>query len=248
MVSEYLKRGNFYYRNQITPEPGDIIFYTKDWKPVSDANLRGTTGSAHVGIVTGYDGGDKIQTVEGNTSMSADSNYNGVSAKNRSFNNTVLGFARPNWTGEYKEVNPSELLSVGYGKGPKTVKIDDAVRREQLRRSIDNQPDFQVDPREFEALGFGPGMKVDAGFDMTNTDSKLDQIFNVIAQWYTDSQKKAAESSDTKSNIVAVNQNNINVNGKKNGKSDIINPAKYKERMVSEHATLAYKQNIRNTM
>ena len=248
MVSEYLKRGNFYYRNQITPEPGDIIFYTKDWKPVSDANLRGTTGSAHVGIVTGYDGGDKIQTVEGNTSMSADSNYNGVSAKNRSFNNTVLGFARPNWTGEYKEVNPSELLSVGYGKGPKTIKIDDAVRREQLRRSIDNQPDFQVDPREFEALGFGPGMKVDAGFDMTNTDSKLDQIFNVIAQWYTDSQKKAAESSDTKSNIVAVNQNNINVNGKKNGKSDIINPAKYKERMVSEHATLAYKQNIRNTM
>ena len=248
MVEEYLKRGNFYYRNQITPEPGDIIFYTKDWKPVSDANLQGTTGSAHVGIVTGYDGGDKIQTVEGNTSMSADSNYNGVSAKNRSFNNTVLGFARPNWTGEYKEVNPSELLSVGYGKGPKTVKIDDAVRREQLRRSIDNQPDFQVDPREFEALGFGPGMKVDAGFDMTNTDSKLDQIFSVIAQWYTDSQKKAAESSDTKSNIVAVNQNNINVNGKKNGKSDIINPAKYKERMVSEHATLAYKQNIRNTM
>ena len=248
MVNEYLKRGNFYYRNQITPEPGDIIFYTKDWKPVSDANLQGTTGSAHVGIVTGYDGGDKIQTVEGNTSMSADSNYNGVSAKNRSFNNTVLGFARPNWTGEYKEVNPSELLSVGYGKGPKTIKIDDAVRREQLRRSIDNQPDFQVDPREFEALGFGPGMKVDAGFDMTNTDSKLDQIFSVIAQWYTDSQKKAAESSDTRSNIVAVNQNNINVNGKKNGKSDIINPAKYKERMVSEHATLAYKQNIRNTM
>lgn len=248
MVTEYLKRGNFYYRNQITPEPGDIIFYTGGWNPVSDANLQGTTSSAHVGIVTGYDGGDKIQTVEGNTSMSTDGDYNGVSAKNRSFNNTVLGFARPNWTGEYKEVNPSELLSVGYGKGPKTIKIDDAVRREQLRRSIDNQPDFQVDPREFEALGFGPGMKVDAGFDMTNTDSKLDQIFSVIAQWYTDSQKKAAESSDTKSNIVAVNQNNINVNGKKNPKSDIINPAKYKERMVSEHATLAYKQNIRNTM
>lgn len=248
MVKEYLKRGNFYYRNQITPEPGDIIFYTGGWNPVSDANLQGTTSSAHVGIVTGYDGGDKIQTVEGNTTMSSDSNYSGVSAKNRSFNNTVLGFARPNWTGEYKEVNPSELLSVGYGKGPKTIKIDDAVRREQLRRSIDNQPDFQVDPREFEALGFGPGMKVDAGFDMTNTDSKLDQIFSVIAQWYTDSQKKAAESSDTKSNIVAVNQNNINVNGKKNPKSDIINPARYKERMVSEHATLAYKQNIRNTM
>lgn len=248
MVKEYLKRGNFFYRNQITPEPGDIIFYTGGWNPVSDANLQGTTSSAHVGIVTGYDGGDKIQTVEGNTSMSTDGNYSGVSAKNRSFNNTVLGFARPNWTGEYKEVNPSELLSVGYGKGPKTIRIDDAVRREQLRRSIDNQPDFQVDPREFEALGFGPGMKVDAGFDMTNTDSKLDQIFSVIAQWYTDSQKKAAESSDTKSNIVAVNQNNINVNGKKNGKSDIINPAKYKERMVSEHATLAYKQNIRNTM
>ena len=248
MVSEYLKRGNFYYRNQITPEPGDIIFYTYKWQPVSDANLQGTTKSAHVGIVTGYDGGDKIQTVEGNTSMSTDGDYEGVSAKERPFNQKVLGFARPNWTGEYKEVNPSELLSVGYGKGSKTIKIDDAVRREQLRRSIDNQPDFQVDPREFEALGFGPGMKVDAGFDMTNTDSKLDQIFSVIAQWYTDSQKKAAESSDTKSNIVAVNQNNINVNGKKNGKSDIINPAKYKERMVSEHATLAYKQNIRNTM
>ena len=248
MVKEYLKRGNFYYRNQITPEPGDIVFYTYKWQPVSDANLQGTTGSAHVGIVTGYDGGDRIQTVEGNTSMSTDSDYEGVSAKSRPFNEKVLGFARPNWTGEYKEVNPSELLSVGYGKGPKTIKIDDAVRREQLRRSIDNQPDFQVDPREFEALGFGPGMKVDAGFDMTNTDSKLDQIFSVIAQWYTDSQKKAAESSDTKSNIVAVNQNNINVNGKKNGKSDIINPARYKERMVSEHATLAYKQNIRNTM
>src|SRR5699024_972636 len=48
MVKEYLKRGNFYYRNQITPEPGDIIFYTYKWQPVSDANLQGTTGSAHV--------------------------------------------------------------------------------------------------------------------------------------------------------------------------------------------------------
>lgn len=70
-----------------SPAPGDIAFFT--WDTVNWPRNRPGTGD-HVGIVTGWDGGDTITTIEGNIGSPQ-----GVWEKNRSISQTVVCFWRP---------------------------------------------------------------------------------------------------------------------------------------------------------
>lgn len=242
LAKTYDNKGQFFYRGKKYPKAGDLIFYTGGWQSLSNPAANGLN-SSHIGIVVkDYNGGSTITTIEGNTSAGSG---DGVALKDRSFNNQILGFARPSYSSATKTVNPGELLSLGYGLGTRnTRKIDDLTYREQLRSRIDNQPEYPISEKDFAALGFGPGMKVDAGFDMTNTDSKLDQIVSIIADWYNSS-KKAASSSETKSNNINIVKSDTVVAPQSIHKEKI-NPAKYKQALVAEHAALSYRQNIRN--
>jgi len=140
------------------------------------------------------------------------------------------------------------LLSLGYGNAKKTTKIDSPAYREQLRKSIDTQEEFKVTPRDFEAIGFGPGMTVDAGFDMTNTDGKLDKVIGIISEWFAESKKTtgSAQSSATTNNIVS-NTTNISQSGGSTPKR-VANTSKYKETLANHHMLVASKLNAHNIM
>ena len=245
LLSKYKSKGQFIYRTQGNPQPGDLVLFQRGWTPISDPTTSSSSG--HVGLVTGFDG-NNVYTIEGNTGTSF--GVGGVAEKTRKLSEkTILGYARPAYTGESKTVNPSELLSLGYGKNDNYIKVDDPIYREKLRSEFEHQPEYNISPKDFESLGFGPGMRVDAGFDMSSTDGKLDQIFSVIAEWYNESKKKASGSTDNK-NINVITQNTNNVVTTRSGVNDQRNDvsSKYKKRMMAEHATLSYRQNIRNMM
>lgn len=74
------------------PQAGDIVFFKYN------TNNRRTN---HVGIVIGVQG-DKISTVEGNTSMT--SNDNGGSVLQRIRSSKIVAYARPNYEDAYVEV------------------------------------------------------------------------------------------------------------------------------------------------
>lgn len=247
IMNHYKGKGQFIYRGEGAPQEGDLVLYNSGWSKIS--NPRNASGSSHVGLVVGYDGGDNVYTIEGNTSTK--DGYEGVESKTRKLSsNVIVGFARPAWTGESRTVQVPSNLKLGYGVGDTdyTV-IDDIVKAQQNKEMIYDKPSESMSVSQFRELGFGPGMKVDAGFNMQSTDGKLDQIFAVIAEWYNESKKKAS-SSETK-NVNVVTNNVVNNNNKQTvpTSSSIADmSSRYKERMVSEHATLAYRYNIRNMM
>jgi hypothetical protein len=74
------------------PIPGDVVFYT--W---GNGWGRWTPGTGdHVGIVEGWDGGDWINTIEGNTGPNASTDYpQGVWRRTRSISEVVISFWRP---------------------------------------------------------------------------------------------------------------------------------------------------------
>jgi hypothetical protein len=212
---------------------GDLAFF--NWS-------KDKTRANHIGVVTKSDG-KNIYTIEGNTSNG--SGYDAAAEKTRSFNSgTIIGFATPKWTNQYGTVNPQTFLSLGYGD-PRSdrKKIDGIAMQESLRKSIDEMEDFKVSPDEFKALGFGPGMKVDAGFDMTRTDDRLDKIFGLIAEWYSES--KNSEKS-TSGNVNVVNAKTTNVNTPPQPPAPA-NVQTHKDKLVNHHMLLAAKKNIRNT-
>ena len=234
------------YRDEYIGKPGDLVLFNEavngKWKPID--NPRKAKKSSHIGIVTSANS-DTVNTIEGNTSIG--NGYHGVGEKQRSLSDkTIIGFIRPPWTNETKTVNPSNMLKLGYGN-PNITKIDSPAYREQMRESIKEYDEFKVTPKDFEAIGFGPGMTVDAGFDMTNTDSKLDKIFSVIAEWYTESKKTGAAQSSSTNNINMVKANTTNVSSNPTSTPNV-NVQKYKESIINNHVILASKANIRNHM
>lgn len=88
LMSYYRANGQSIDKNA-DPEPGDIVFF----------NWNGKSNAQHVGIVAGVDG-DKIITIEGNTSNSNNANGGSVMKRVRS-RNCIIGFARPHYPYEY---------------------------------------------------------------------------------------------------------------------------------------------------
>lgn len=98
----YYNKGRFFTKN---PQPGDEIFF--DWDgggKVKSANdcLR----AHHTGIVYKVDG-DKITTIEGNTS-DGNGHYSAVAKKTRKLSaDTTMGFGRPVWE-QVEEHDPED--------------------------------------------------------------------------------------------------------------------------------------------
>ena len=226
----YKNKGLYKSSDTYRGQYGDLAFFNWD-KNKSSAN--------HIGIVTKSDG-KNVYTIEGNTSNG--SGYDAAVEKTRSLDaGTLIGFATPKWTNEYKTVDPSGLLALGYGN-PNTKKIDPPAIRESLRQVIDEREDFNVTPEEFRAHGFGPGMKVDAGFDTKNTDERLDKIFGLIAEWFAESKNSDKTPSG---NVNVVNSKTTNVNTSQ-PTSPAPNVQTHKDKLVNHHLLLASKTNIRN--
>lgn len=77
-------------RWQTGPQPGDQIFFTKD----------GGKNSNHTGIVERVDG-EKVYTIEGNTSSASGVVANGGAVCRKSYalsSASIMGFGRPNWS------------------------------------------------------------------------------------------------------------------------------------------------------
>lgn len=229
----YKGKGLYKSSSSYKGNSGDLAFF--NWS-------KDKTRANHIGVVTKSDG-KNIYTIEGNTSNG--SGYDAAAEKTRSFDSgTIIGFATPKWTNQYGTVNPQTFLSLGYGD-PRSdrKKIDGIAMQESLRKSIDEMEDFKVSPNDFKALGFGPGMKVDAGFDMSRTDDRLDKIFGLIAEWYSeakDSEKKTAGNV----NVVSAKTTNVNTPPQSSAPANV---QTHKDKLVNHHMLLAAKKNIRNT-
>ena len=140
-------------------------------------------------------------------------------------------------------------MRLGFGPGPK-MKIESFNDTVMKKFVSDRNNDPISVYNDLDTLGFGPGMRVDAGFDMTNTDGKLEKIFMLMNDWYHDSKTtRAATSSETKStnfvNAPVVNNTMIQ-NSSPTAKAQGVSVDKYKDRMIKQHAILSYRQNIRN--
>ena len=236
-LNQYKQMGVFHPASNYNPQAGDIVYF----------NWNKTGRASHVGIVTGVSG-NNVLTIEGNTTMKG-SKAEGVESKTRSKGNGIIGYIHPKWTGEKKTVNPSKLLKLGYGPDKANrVKIESPYERETKRKPM-NSNAYEFSPQDLAAVGFGPGMVVDAGFDMTNTDSKLEQIARVITEWFADSKKKkAAESSETTNVNVIKTNNTTNVVPNQGTTQSTQNVQQYKRSLLQNHLILSAKKNIRNTL
>lgn len=236
-LNQYKQMGVFHPASNYNPQAGDIVYF----------NWNKTGRASHVGIVTGVSG-NNVLTIEGNTTMKG-SKAEGVESKTRSKGNGIIGYIHPKWTGEKKTVNPSKLLKLGYGPDKSNrVKIESPYERETKRKPM-NSNAYEFSPQDLAAVGFGPGMVVDAGFDMTNTDNKLEQIARVITEWFADSKKKkAAESSETTNVNVIKTNNTTNVVPNQGTTQSTQNVQQYKRSLLQNHLILSAKKNIRNTL
>ena len=82
----YKNKGQFFTSN---PQPGDQIFFTDD----------GGKSSCHTGIVEKVEG-ERVYTIEGNTSSLAGVVANGGCVRNKSYSltyNRIMGYGRPNY-------------------------------------------------------------------------------------------------------------------------------------------------------
>lgn len=243
ILRDAISDGTIRYRGEYTANPGDLVLFNSDWEPIS--NPRKATGSGHIGIVTSVNG-DIVNTIEGNTGTGTGTR--GVAAKQRKLSsNTIIGFVKPPWQNTYESINPNEA-ALGYGKPKTTTKIDSPAQREQLRKAIDNQEEFKVTPKDFEAIGFGPGMSVDAGFDMSSTDGKLDQIVGIIAEWFAESKKGKAADSAATTNVNLIKANTTNVTPATTPRDNTLDAHKYRNNIVNHHVVLSSKANVRNTL
>ena len=236
-LNQYKQMGVFHPASNYNPQAGDIVYF----------NWNKTGRASHVGIVTGVSG-NNVLTIEGNTTMKG-SKAEGVESKTRSKGNGIIGYIHPKWTGEKKTVNPSKLLKLGYGPDKSNrVKIESPYERETKRKPM-NSNAYEFSPQDLAAVGFGPGMVVDAGFDMTNTDNKLEHIARVITEWFADSKKKkAAESSETTNVNVIKTNNTTNVVPNQGTTQSTQNVQQYKRSLLQNHLILSAKKNIRNTL
>lgn len=93
-VDFYKKQNRYYKRGTYVPQPGDIIFYGS---------------SSHVGLVEKVSG-NKVITIEGNTSAGGNSsNGDGVYRRTRNLNDSwIMGYGSP----DYKEDEMPEIKSV----------------------------------------------------------------------------------------------------------------------------------------
>lgn len=243
------RNGTMKYRGEYTPVFGDLILFNDGWKPIEDP--KKAVGSDHTGFVTKTDG-DTVYTIEGNSRryQKAGSPEGVYPHQYKLSDNRLIGFVHPNYSSEVKTITPSSLLSLGYGNpSTKFTKIDSPAYREQMRKAMDNTRDFAITAKDFEAIGFGPGMTVDAGFDMSNTDSKLEQIFGVIAEWYAESKKTGAASSSATHNTNIVDARTTNIASvPTNNHKEYGDVNKYKEKLVNHHLLISAKQNVRDHM
>ena len=105
LLDAAVQTGTMRYRGEYTPVPGDLILY--NWAGVP--NPKAATSCDHVGVVE-YVDGNKVHTIEGNTSPGGIS-YEGVYRKQRDINaETIVGYIHPKWRDEVKTVEPSTLL------------------------------------------------------------------------------------------------------------------------------------------
>lgn len=85
-----------------TPHPGDVVFFK------FNTNSRWTN---HVGIVKEVlDGGLKIKTIEGNTSINSDDNGGAVMERTRSSN--IVGYGRPAYSEDVPDVDPEYTYGI----------------------------------------------------------------------------------------------------------------------------------------
>ena len=110
LMNYYKKQGQFVTKNF---KPGDIIFF----------DFNGNGQPDHVGIVEKVSG-NKIYTIEGNTSTSNDANGGSVMRRTRTAK-TILGAGRPNYDEEkeYCEVKLETLKKGCEGDNVKALQI-----------------------------------------------------------------------------------------------------------------------------
>ena len=85
MLQAFKSKGQLVSKND-TPIPGDVVLFNWD-------NGNSTTTAQHVGIVVGTNG-DKVTTIEGNTSANSQGHGGSVEKKDRSRTN-IICFCRP---------------------------------------------------------------------------------------------------------------------------------------------------------
>ncbi len=135
--------------------------------------------------------------------------------------------------------------ALGYGK------IDNPYERERTRYH-NSKHDYQgagISTNDLRALGFGDGMKVDAGFDVSTTDGRLDRVISVLSDILTETKNtRAASSSDTK-NMNVVNQNNTTINRTTNNQNTqtrtTMSKSPYMKRLTEVHNSLASRTAVR---
>ncbi len=91
MIQVYKEEGRYHKPGRYIPKPGDVVFF--DWEPDG--------GQDHVGIVLAVeDGGNKLITIEGNTTGPGVSQ--GLFVKTR-YRKNVFGYGCPNYRPEHLE-------------------------------------------------------------------------------------------------------------------------------------------------
>lgn len=87
------------------PRKGDIVFF-------NFSNPKSTTKAEHIGIVVDVQA-DKVITVEGNTSFdNRGSQDNGGAVAKRTRTKSMVGFARPKYSGATNTPNPTRSIDI----------------------------------------------------------------------------------------------------------------------------------------
>lgn len=159
--------------------------------------------------------------------------------------------ANQNKRASYGQGYYDKYASLGFGPGPSTIQVESPATREMHRtRLLEGKP-YTVDPKEFKALGLGDGMKVDAGFDMTSTDGRLDRIAGLMAEWMAQSQSGKATGAptqqETNTNTIKsiTNNNTVIAAGGRPLPVDSVKTERYKPTMLKQHRILSGRVNAR---
>lgn len=140
------KKGIWKYRGECIPNPGDQILFNFNRKFSEPATC---TECTHIGIVKACDG-IYVSTIEGNTGNSQGKSIV-AERKYRLDDQNIIGYVCPKWTYEVGSIDPSKLLTLGYGK-----RTD--VSTDELKNYLRKQKESTVGYGA--ALGYGP-MEID---------------------------------------------------------------------------------------
>lgn len=173
-------------------------------------------------------------------------------------NDMLLKFEKPanqgisvqNKRASYSQGYYDKYASLGFGPGRKSSSVQSPAAREMQRRRMIEAKPFTVDPKEFKELGFGDGMRVDAGFDMGSTDSRLDRIMGIMTEWMAESRDRATgapSQNKTDNNTVnaVVNNNTVVSSSSQQRGFDAVKPERFKSTMLRQHRVLSGRVNAR---